>query len=216
MADRVELAGLKAVRKPAVLFPTAHDEPPIHLALATFRSIEHRRWLIRSTATGISAFVDSTGALAQHEHLGLDAVPQGACLVGRAPTRVGDAGQLFRALAQHCRIQPKSHRGQQPDQRQRGQARPHEDPAGPRAGSIRRSPCRRSVEQRLDRADAREQLAVDHHIEVERAGIDLSDRTERTGQPEVGGDRGDLVGPFTFGEIGYQLLNQTLVYLTVR
>ena len=26
---------------------------------------------------------------------------------------------------------------------------------------------------------------------------------------------GDLVGPFTFGEIGYQLLNQTLVYLTV-
>ena len=27
---------------------------------------------------------------------------------------------------------------------------------------------------------------------------------------------GDLVGPFTFGEIGYQLLNQTLVYLTVR
>ncbi|WP_373045658.1 apolipoprotein N-acyltransferase [Vulgatibacter sp.] len=36
-------------------------EPPIHLALATFRSIEHRRWLIRSTATGISAFVDAAG-----------------------------------------------------------------------------------------------------------------------------------------------------------
>ena len=36
-------------------------EPPIHLALATFRSIEHRRWLIRSTATGISAFVDAVG-----------------------------------------------------------------------------------------------------------------------------------------------------------
>ncbi len=36
-------------------------EPKIHLALATFRAIEHRRWLIRSTATGISAFVDSAG-----------------------------------------------------------------------------------------------------------------------------------------------------------
>lgn len=36
-------------------------EPPIHLALAVFRSIEHRRWLIRSTATGISAFIDSSG-----------------------------------------------------------------------------------------------------------------------------------------------------------
>ena len=38
-------------------------EPPIHLALAVFRSVEHRRWLIRSTATGISAFVDSSGRL---------------------------------------------------------------------------------------------------------------------------------------------------------
>lgn len=38
-------------------------EPPIHLALALFRSVEHRRWLIRSTATGISAFVDSNGRL---------------------------------------------------------------------------------------------------------------------------------------------------------
>jgi apolipoprotein N-acyltransferase len=40
-------------------------EPPIHLALSTFRSVEHRRWLIRSTATGISAFVDSSGRLVQ-------------------------------------------------------------------------------------------------------------------------------------------------------
>jgi apolipoprotein N-acyltransferase len=39
------------------------SEPPIHLALAVFRSVEHRRWLIRSTATGISAFVDSSGRL---------------------------------------------------------------------------------------------------------------------------------------------------------
>lgn len=36
-------------------------EPPIHLALARFRSVEHRRALVRSTNTGISAFVDATG-----------------------------------------------------------------------------------------------------------------------------------------------------------
>lgn len=40
-------------------------EPPIHLALATFRSIEHRRWLIRSTATGISAFIDPAGRVVE-------------------------------------------------------------------------------------------------------------------------------------------------------
>lgn len=40
-------------------------EPHIHLALASFRSIEHRRWLVRSTATGISAFVDSSGRIRQ-------------------------------------------------------------------------------------------------------------------------------------------------------
>lgn len=38
-------------------------EPPVHLALAAWRAVEHRRWLVRSTATGISAFVDSTGRL---------------------------------------------------------------------------------------------------------------------------------------------------------
>jgi hypothetical protein len=27
---------------------------------------------------------------------------------------------------------------------------------------------------------------------------------------------GDMVGPITFGEIAYQLLNQTLVYLTIH
>lgn len=40
-------------------------EPHIHLALASFRAIEHRRWLVRSTATGISAFVDAAGRVRQ-------------------------------------------------------------------------------------------------------------------------------------------------------
>lgn len=40
-------------------------EPRIHLALSVFRAVEHRRWLIRSTATGISAFVDSVGRVVE-------------------------------------------------------------------------------------------------------------------------------------------------------
>ncbi len=39
------------------------QEPLIHLALATFRSIETRRALIRSTNTGISAIVDPAGRI---------------------------------------------------------------------------------------------------------------------------------------------------------
>ncbi len=38
-------------------------EPLMHLAMAAFRSIETRRALIRSTNTGISAFVDLTGRI---------------------------------------------------------------------------------------------------------------------------------------------------------
>jgi apolipoprotein N-acyltransferase len=38
-------------------------EPRIHLALSVFRAVEHRRWLIRATATGISAFIDSNGRI---------------------------------------------------------------------------------------------------------------------------------------------------------
>jgi len=38
-------------------------EPIEHLALASFRSIEHRRSLVRSTNTGISAFVDPIGRI---------------------------------------------------------------------------------------------------------------------------------------------------------
>ena len=39
-------------------------QPSIHLALASFRSIETRRALIRSTNTGISAIVDPAGRIA--------------------------------------------------------------------------------------------------------------------------------------------------------
>jgi apolipoprotein N-acyltransferase len=57
-------------RIPDVLFNLTNDswygkttEPIEHLALASFRSIEHRRSLVRSTNTGISAFVDPVGRI---------------------------------------------------------------------------------------------------------------------------------------------------------
>jgi apolipoprotein N-acyltransferase len=33
----------------------------MHLALARLRAVEHRRWLVRATNSGISAVVDPTG-----------------------------------------------------------------------------------------------------------------------------------------------------------
>jgi apolipoprotein N-acyltransferase len=41
-------------------------EPWIHLALATFRAIEHRRFLVRSTNSGVSAFIDPGGRVLSH------------------------------------------------------------------------------------------------------------------------------------------------------
>jgi apolipoprotein N-acyltransferase len=43
----------------------AGHEQEEHLMLAAVRSIEHRRWLLRATSTGISAFVDATGRVVQ-------------------------------------------------------------------------------------------------------------------------------------------------------
>ncbi len=36
-------------------------EPAIHLALAKFRAVEHRRFLVRATNSGVSAFIDPVG-----------------------------------------------------------------------------------------------------------------------------------------------------------
>ena len=44
------------------------NEQEQHLMLAAVRSIEHRRWLLRATSTGISAFVDATGQVVQRIH----------------------------------------------------------------------------------------------------------------------------------------------------
>lgn len=65
------MRGGKDRRIPDVLFNLTNDswygkttEPIEHLALASFRAIEHRRALVRSTNTGISAFVDPVGRIA--------------------------------------------------------------------------------------------------------------------------------------------------------
>ncbi len=61
---------------PEVMFNLTNDswygktvEPMEHLALASFRSIEHRRSLVRATNTGISAFVDPVGRLVKRSGL---------------------------------------------------------------------------------------------------------------------------------------------------
>jgi apolipoprotein N-acyltransferase len=67
---RTLMRGGRDGRIPEALFNLTNDswygkttEPIEHLALASFRSIEHRRSLVRATNTGISAFVDPVGRL---------------------------------------------------------------------------------------------------------------------------------------------------------
>ena len=45
------------------------DEPYLHMALATFRAIENRTWLLRSTNTGVSCFVDANGRVVKETGL---------------------------------------------------------------------------------------------------------------------------------------------------
>ncbi len=59
--------------RPHVLLNVTNDawfgktaEPMLHLALAMMRTVEHRKWLIRSTNTGVSAFVDPNGRMVQN------------------------------------------------------------------------------------------------------------------------------------------------------
>lgn len=39
------------------------SEPYLHLSLATFRAVESRKWLLRSTNTGVTAFIDANGRI---------------------------------------------------------------------------------------------------------------------------------------------------------
>src|SRR6185369_9898002 len=44
-------------------------EPWIHLALARLRAVEHRRWLVRATNSGVSAIVDPAGRIVERTDL---------------------------------------------------------------------------------------------------------------------------------------------------
>jgi len=62
-------------------------EPWIHLALAKFRAIEHRRFFVRSTNSGVSAFIDPVGRVlaASHTFKEETLVHEIAWLRGRTP-----------------------------------------------------------------------------------------------------------------------------------
>lgn len=75
-------------------------EPRIHLALAQFRAVEHRRWLVRSTATGISAFVDAAGRIRQRsEFERAETLVADVPMVEGGPTVYGRVGDLLGYLA---------------------------------------------------------------------------------------------------------------------
>jgi apolipoprotein N-acyltransferase len=75
-------------------------EPGIHLALSVFRAVEHRRWLIRSTVTGISAFIDSNGRIVQRSGFETaETLTQDVPMVVGGATVYGIIGDLLGWLA---------------------------------------------------------------------------------------------------------------------
>jgi apolipoprotein N-acyltransferase len=93
-------------------------EPPIHLALATFRAIEHRRWLVRSTATGISAFVDSSGRVVQRSGFEkAQILTQDVPMIEGGPTiyaRIGDVAGWAALAACAIALAPRRRRDRSP------------------------------------------------------------------------------------------------------
>jgi len=69
------------------------DEPIEHLALATFRSIETRRALIRATNTGISALVDPVGRITQRSGQWTEEV-----IVGSVPLIEDDRSTIYQTI----------------------------------------------------------------------------------------------------------------------
>ena len=88
---RTLMQGGRDQRIPEAMFNLTNDswygntiEPMEHLVLASFRAIEHRRALVRSTNTGISAIVDPVGRIVQRT-----AQWTRETLVGRIPLMQG-------------------------------------------------------------------------------------------------------------------------------
>lgn len=76
-------------------------EPWIHLGLATFRAVEHRRYLVRATNSGVSAIVDPVGRVVMHGGTFREEALQGTARFMRGRTlyqAVGDAPWWFASL----------------------------------------------------------------------------------------------------------------------
>lgn len=92
-------------KRPDILVSLTNDswfgdtwEPHQHLNFTRFRAIEHRAPLVRSTNTGISAFVSATGDVADEDRLGLyvnDAMVRSVPLVERGRTVYAAVGHFF-------------------------------------------------------------------------------------------------------------------------
>jgi len=77
-------------------------EPWEHLALAQFRAIEHRRFLVRATNSGVSAIVDPVGRVTQHTKTFVDDAQMGTIRWMKSMTVyeiVGDAPWYLISLA---------------------------------------------------------------------------------------------------------------------
>jgi apolipoprotein N-acyltransferase len=88
--------------RPHAMFNGTNDswygpvEPRIHLALSVFRSVEHRRWLIRATATGISAFIDSNGRIVEQSGFATaQTLTRDVPMIAAGPTLYGRSGDLL-------------------------------------------------------------------------------------------------------------------------
>lgn len=108
--------------RPHLLVTLANDAwfgdshaPAMHLALARLRAVEHRRFLVRATNSGISAIVDPTGAVVARTGLLTRENLRGTVSMLEARTvyaRAGDwPGVLASALATFALAVPRPARG---------------------------------------------------------------------------------------------------------
>jgi apolipoprotein N-acyltransferase len=87
-------------------------EPWIHLGLSQFRAIEHRRYLVRSTNSGVSAIIDPVGRVVTHTGTFRQEATRAtiAWLSGRTPYELwGDAPWwILTALAVAAAFRPRT------------------------------------------------------------------------------------------------------------
>jgi len=94
-----------AGKDPNVLINVTNDawfgktsEPYLHLALSIFRAVENRLWLIRSTNTGVTVFVDAVGRIVSETGLEDPEVLVSDVPMMRSSTLYRSYGELFAYL----------------------------------------------------------------------------------------------------------------------